>query len=103
MSPLAKLKHLIHENLVKPVLESHAPIPQAALGSAIGMFWGIAPVWMMCYGTGVYAAGLFSVRLPRLLGLAFKPDHHGTTLLWVFGHRLLVFWVHGDGYPPPQL
>lgn len=31
----------------------------------------IAPVWMMCYGTGVYAAGLFSVRLPRLLGLAF--------------------------------
>jgi len=30
----------------------------------------IAPVWMMCYGTGVYAAGLFSVRLPRLLGLA---------------------------------
>ena len=30
----------------------------------------IAPVWMMCYGTGVYTAGLFSVRLPRLLGLA---------------------------------
>jgi len=30
-----------------------------------------APVWMMCYGTGVYAAGLFSVRLPRLLGLGF--------------------------------
>ncbi len=31
----------------------------------------LAPVWMMCYGTGLYAAGLFSVRLPRLLGLAF--------------------------------
>ena len=31
----------------------------------------IAPIWMMCYGTGVFAAGLFSVRLPRLLGLAF--------------------------------
>ncbi|NQT19049.1 MAG: hypothetical protein HQ592_05040 [Planctomycetes bacterium] len=31
----------------------------------------IVPVWMMCYGTGVYAAGLFSVRLPRLIGLAF--------------------------------
>jgi len=31
----------------------------------------IAPIWMMCYGTGVYAAGLFSVRLPRLLGLGF--------------------------------
>jgi hypothetical protein len=31
----------------------------------------VAPVWMMCYGTGLYAAGLFSVRLPRALGLAF--------------------------------
>jgi len=31
----------------------------------------LAPLWMMCYGTGIYAAGLFSIRLPRMLGLAF--------------------------------
>jgi len=31
----------------------------------------IAPVWMMLYGTGVYTAGLFSVRAPRTLGKAF--------------------------------
>ena len=31
----------------------------------------LAPAWAMCYGTGLYAAGLFSVRLPRLLGIAF--------------------------------
>ncbi|MFW9871265.1 MAG: hypothetical protein ACFFEL_16680 [Candidatus Thorarchaeota archaeon] len=31
----------------------------------------IAPVWMMLYGTGVYTAGLFSVRAPRTLGLVF--------------------------------
>ncbi|MBM4024777.1 MAG: hypothetical protein FJ280_05130 [Planctomycetes bacterium] len=31
----------------------------------------IAPVWMMLYGTGVYTAGLFSVRAPRTLGMAF--------------------------------
>lgn len=31
----------------------------------------IAPVWMMLYGTGVYTAGLFSVRAPRMLGLVF--------------------------------
>jgi hypothetical protein len=36
-----------------------------------GRFDYLAPVWIMCYGTGLYAAGLFSVRLPRLLGLAF--------------------------------
>jgi hypothetical protein len=31
----------------------------------------IAPIWMMLYGTGVYTAGLFSIRPPRILGLAF--------------------------------
>ncbi len=31
----------------------------------------IVPVWMMLYGTGVYTAGLFSIRPPRLLGLVF--------------------------------
>ncbi|MHC4211831.1 MAG: hypothetical protein ACYSWP_00525 [Planctomycetota bacterium] len=31
----------------------------------------IAPVWMMLYGAGVYTAGLFSVRAPRILGIVF--------------------------------
>ena len=31
----------------------------------------IVPVWMMLYGTGVYTAGLFSRRPPRVLGLTF--------------------------------
>jgi len=31
----------------------------------------IVPVWMMLYGTGVYTAGLFSIRPPRVIGLAF--------------------------------
>jgi hypothetical protein len=31
----------------------------------------IVPVWMMLYGTGVYTAGLFSIRPPRILGITF--------------------------------
>ena len=31
----------------------------------------IVPVWMMLYGTGVYTAGLFSIRAPRILGILF--------------------------------
>jgi len=47
----------------------------------VGHFRYVAPVWMMCYGTGVYAAGLFSVRLPRLLGMAFIATGV-VTLVW---------------------
>jgi hypothetical protein len=31
----------------------------------------IVPLWMMLYGTGVFTVGQFSLRAPRLLGLAF--------------------------------
>jgi hypothetical protein len=31
----------------------------------------IVPIWMMLYGTGVYTAGLFSIRPPRVLGVTF--------------------------------
>ena len=31
----------------------------------------IVPIWMMLYGTGVYTAGLFSIRPPRVLGMLF--------------------------------
>jgi hypothetical protein len=31
----------------------------------------VVPIWMMLYGTGVYTAGLFSLRPARVLGLAF--------------------------------
>jgi len=41
----------------------------------------ILPVWMMLYGTGVYTAGLFSIRPPRILGLAFIAMGV-LTLLW---------------------
>ncbi|MCU0723258.1 MAG: hypothetical protein MUC63_06540 [Planctomycetes bacterium] len=51
----------------------------------------VAPAWMMCYGTGVYAAGLFSVRLPRLLGLAFVlAGAAGLLLLADYGVALVA-------------
>jgi hypothetical protein len=42
----------------------------------------IVPIWMMLYGTGVYTAGLFSIRAPRILGLVFLAA--GIVALWVF-------------------
>jgi hypothetical protein len=49
----------------------------------------IVPIWMMCYGTGVYAAGLFSVRLPRLLGVAFIVLG-AAGLLWFSRYAVLL-------------
>jgi len=48
----------------------------------------IVPVWMMLYGTGVYTAGLFSIRPPRVLGLTFLAM--GVVALLGFPHYGVV-------------
>ena len=65
----------------------------------------IVPIWMMLYGTGVYTAGLFSIRPPRsagrdvhrgrrrgTAGVPALRDGVGGTLLRVAAHR--VWAVH---------
>ena len=48
----------------------------------------IVPVWMMLYGTGVYTAGLFSIRAPRILGLVFLALGV-VALLWFPGYGVV--------------
>jgi hypothetical protein len=67
----------------------------------------IAPIWMMLYGTGVYTAGLFSVRPPRVLGLAFLaagiaalfffPEHGVLSVAASFGLLHVLFGVYVVG------
>ncbi len=64
----------------------------------------IAPVWMMLYGTGVYTAGLFSVRPPRVLGLTFLalgivallcfPEYGVLSAALSFGLLHIVFGIY---------
>ncbi len=64
----------------------------------------IVPMWMMLYGTGVYTAGLFSVRAPRVLGLVFLVfgivalmglQHYGVILAALsFGLLHIVFGLY---------
>jgi hypothetical protein len=64
----------------------------------------IVPVWMMLYGTGVYTAGLFSIRPPRVLGLLFLalgvvallcfPDCGVVTAALSFGLLHIVFGIY---------
>src|SRR5579862_4377123 len=67
----------------------------------------IAPIWMMLYGTGVYTAGLFSVRPPRVLGLAFLatgiaalfffPEHGVLAVAASFGLLHVLFGAYVIG------
>jgi len=64
----------------------------------------IVPVWMMLYGTGVYTAGLFSIRPPRVLGLTFiamgvvallaVPDYGVVSAALSFGLLHIVFGLY---------
>jgi hypothetical protein len=64
----------------------------------------IAPIWMMLYGTGVYTAGLFSIRPPRILGLAFLaagivalialPGYGVAAIALSFGLLHIVFGIY---------
>ena len=64
----------------------------------------IVPVWMMLYGTGVYTAGLFSIRPPRILGLTFLgmgvvallvfPGYGVVSAALSFGLLHIVFGVY---------
>jgi hypothetical protein len=68
-----------------------------------GQFAYIAPTCAMCYGTGIYTAGLFSVRLPRYLGLAFivlgaaglflTPDYGVVLVALTFGALHILFGI----------
>jgi len=61
----------------------------------------IVPVWMMLYGSGVYTAGLFSIRPPRVLGVVFLgagavallacPQYGVVTAAMSFGLLHVVF------------
>jgi hypothetical protein len=68
LSPTARPARFAAFSLTPSVVVAMVLTMKFLLDCTIGY---IVPVWMMCYGTGVYAAGLFSVRLPRLLGLTF--------------------------------
>jgi hypothetical protein len=64
----------------------------------------IVPVWMMLYGTGVYTAGLFSIRPPRVLGLTFLamgiaallffPQYGVVSAALSFGLLHIVFGIY---------
>ncbi|MDX2469893.1 MAG: DUF2062 domain-containing protein [SAR324 cluster bacterium] len=87
---LKKLKDAVQKNIIKPILESHSPIKEAALGSAVGMFWGLTPtvgiqmweVWM----TWVLFKFLFNMKFDLVIG---------TALVWISNPLTMFFMYYG--------
>ncbi len=87
---LKKIKNAVHKNVIKPILESHSPVKEAALGSAVGMFWGLTPtvgiqmweVWM----TWILLRFLFNMKFDLVIG---------TALVWISNPLTMFFMYYG--------
>ncbi len=75
----------VNAEVVSMLWKRNFPIPILPKAEEIQY---IVPVWMMLYGTGVYTAGLFSIRPPRVLGMLFIAL--GVVALLVFPQYGLV-------------
>lgn len=98
----------------KVALSLAPPLVAGAMLTAVlfdaGLFWPLPGMWLLLYGTGVVAAGAFSVRIVPVMGLSFMllgtfallaPAGWSTALMGlgfggfhiVFG--LLIAWRYG--------
>lgn len=96
--PWLRFKEKFNQHIVKPITESHAPIPQAALGAAVGMFFGMTPT------VGVQMGLVFGSWLVFKYILRLRFDLViGTAMVWIsnpvtMGPLYYGFLVSGAGF-----
>ena len=92
-------KDRFQQHIIKPVIESHSPVKEAALGSAVGMFMGMTPtvgiqMWMV-FMAWVISKYIFRTKFDLMIGTAMVwlsnpitmgPLYYGflVTGAWVF-------------------
>jgi uncharacterized protein len=85
-----KLKKKIYHNIIKPVIESVAPVREAALGSAIGMFVGMTPtvgiqMWIV-FMIWIFCKYLLKIKFDLIIG---------TALVWLSNPITMVPLYYG--------
>jgi len=98
----------------KVALSLAPPLIAGAMLTAVlfdaGLIWPLSGMWLLLYGTGVVAAGAYSVRVVPVMGLSFMllgsialmaPESWGTALMGIgFGgfhifFGVLIAWRYG--------
>lgn len=87
---LRTLKKKIYHNIIKPVIESVAPVREAALGSAVGMFVGMTPtvgiqMWIV-FMIWIFCKYLLKVKFDLIIG---------TALVWLSNPITMVPLYYG--------
>ncbi len=85
-----QVRFKVQEHLIKPIMESHAPIPQASLGAAVGMFWGLTPtvgiqMWLV-WVTWLFLKFSFHRPFDLLIG---------TAMVWISNPLTMFFMYYG--------
>jgi len=87
---LRQVKQSIFERLIQPLFESVAPVHEAALGAAIGMFIGMTPT------VGIQMWVVFLIWLSFRYGLKQNFDLIiGTALVWISNPFTMFFLYYG--------
>ena len=70
----SKIKEVVDRRLIKPIRDSHAPVSQISLATAVGLFWALTPlvgIQMMLIGATWTVFRLFRLRFSLPIGAAW--------------------------------
>lgn len=84
------IKKKIYTHIIEPIIQSVSPVNEAALGSAIGMFFGMTPtvgiqMWLV-FMTWLFCKYVLDVRFDLVIG---------TALVWISNPLTMFFLYYG--------
>ncbi len=79
---------LIHQQIIVPFQQSHAPVKEVCLGTSIGLFWSLTPL----IGIQMYL-GLITWILLRIVGIRFYMPI-AIAMIWITNPVTLPFFYY---------
>lgn len=79
---------LVHQQIIVPFQQSHAPVKEVCLGTSIGLFWSLTPL----IGIQMYL-GLITWVLLRLVGIRFYMPI-AIAMIWITNPVTLPFFYY---------
>ena len=92
------LKKKIYTHIIEPIIQSVSPVREAALGSAIGMFFGMTPtvgiqMWLV-FMVWLFCKYVLDIRFDLVIGTALVWISNPLTMFFLY----YAFLVTGYGF-----